>query len=131
MRFLPRKLLRSQKGAAIIELAMVAPVFALMTIGIVDMSNAYSRKLSLEQGAQRAIEKIMQTTQDDTVDDTLKTEAVCQVNGTNADGSCKGSPITSSDVDVDHLLECIDADGTVHSSTDPDAECTGVQKSRT
>jgi len=56
------KLFRNDRGAAIIELALVAPVLALMTIGIVDMSNAYSRKLGLEQGAQRAIEKIMQTT---------------------------------------------------------------------
>ena len=131
MRFVPHKLLRSERGAAIIELAMVAPVFALMTIGIVDMSNAYSRKLGLEQGAQRAIEKIMQTTQDDTVDDTLKTEAVCQVNGTNDDGSCKDAPITSDDVDVAHLIECVDTDGTVHSSTDPTTTCSGTQKTRT
>ena len=126
-----RKLLRSERGAAIIELAMVAPVFALMTIGIVDMSNAYSRKLGLEQGAQRAIEKIMQTTQDNTVDDTLISEAVCQVNGTNADGGCKSSPITTSDVTVEHRLECIDPSGTLHVSTDPTATCTGTQKTRT
>src|SRR5690349_7864100 len=97
-----RKLFRNERGAAVIELAMVAPVLALMTIGIVDMSNAYSRKLNLEQAAQRAIEKIMQTTQDNTVDDTVKAEAVCQVNGTNADGSCKTSPITTANVTVDH-----------------------------
>ena len=131
MGFATQKLFRNERGAAIIELAMVAPVFALMTIGIVDMSNAYSRKLGLEQGAQRAVEKIMQTTQDDTVDDTLKNEAVCQVNGTNDDGTCKDSPITTDNVTVDHTLECIDADGTVHTSTDPTAECTGTQKSRT
>ena len=46
-----------------IELALVAPVLALMVIGIVDMSNAFSRKLALEQGAQRASRKIMQTTE--------------------------------------------------------------------
>ena len=44
-------------------MALVAPIFALTVIGIVDMSNAYSRKLGAEQGAQRAIEKIMQTTE--------------------------------------------------------------------
>ena len=33
-----------------------------MTIGVVDMSNAFGRKLALEQAAQRAIEKVMQTT---------------------------------------------------------------------
>jgi len=131
MRFPQLNLARDERGAAIIELALVAPVFALMVVGIVDMSNAYSRKLGLEQGAQRAIEKIQQTTQDDTVDDTLKNEAVCQVDGTNADGTCKSSPITTDDVDVGHLLECIDADGTLHSSTDPTASCTDTQTART
>ena len=66
-----RKLGTDEQGAAIIELALIAPIFALMAIGVVDMSNAYSRKLALEQGAQRAIEKIMQTTGDDTVVGTL------------------------------------------------------------
>lgn len=100
------KFLRDEKGAAVIELALVAPIFAVMTIGIVDMSNAFSRKLALEQGAQRAIEKIMQTTGDDTVEATLKTEAVCQVNGVNANGTCKTTPITTSNVTVTYRLEC-------------------------
>ena len=55
------KLHADQRGAAVIELAMIAPILAMMVIGIVDMSNGYSRKLALEQGAQRAVEKIMQT----------------------------------------------------------------------
>jgi Flp pilus assembly protein TadG len=126
-----RKLFRNERGAAIIELALVAPFLALMTIGIVDMSNAYNRKLSLEQGAQRAIEKIMQTTQDATVDDTLKNEAVCQVNGTNDDGSCKSSPITTGNVSVTHTTECVDADGTVHVQADPNTDCLGTQTTRT
>ena len=126
-----RKLFRNERGAAVIELAMVAPVLALMTIGIVDMSNAYSRKLNLEQAAQRAIEKIMQTTQDNTVDDTVKAEAVCQVNGTNADGSCKTSPITTNNVTVAHRTECVDADGTVHVQADPNTDCLGTQTTRT
>ena len=40
----------------------------------------------------------MQTTEDNTVEGTLKTEAVCQVNGINANGTCKTSPITAADV---------------------------------
>lgn len=107
-------------GAAIIELALIAPVFALMVVGVVDMSNAYSRKLQLEQGAQRAIEKIMQTTEDDTVEGTLKNEAVCQVNGTNADGTCKTSPITVSNVTVTYRLECTSGAGTITAQTDVD-----------
>ena len=122
-----RKILGNERGAAIIELAIVAPIFALMTIGVVDMSNAYSRKLALEQGAQRAIEKIMQTTQDDTVEGTLQTEAVCQVNGTNADGTCKTSPITTANVTVTDRLECVDGDGTIEVQADPTGDCASNQ----
>ena len=135
-----RLLCADDRGAAIIELAMVAPMFALMAIGIVDMSNAYSRKLALEQGAQRAIEKIMQTTQGETVDDTIKKEAVCQVNGTQTTStttngttttttSCKTSPITTSDVTVTYRLECTNADGTVETKLNAAAadDCAGNQ----
>ena len=106
-----RILWRNERGAAVIELALVAPFLALGVIGIVDMSNAYSRKLALEQGAQRAIEKIMQTTQQSTVESTLATEAVCQVDGTNSDGSCKTSPITTSNVAVTWRRECTSSGG--------------------
>jgi Flp pilus assembly protein TadG len=109
------------RGAAIIELALVAPILGLMVVGIVDMSNAFSKKLTLEQGAQRAIERIMQTTADDTVEGTLKTEAVCQVNGTNADGTCKTSPITTANVTVTYRLECTAAGGAITTQTSTDA----------
>lgn len=114
---------RDDRGAALIELALIAPVIALMVIGIVDLSNAFSRKLALEQGAQRAIEKIMQTTEDDTVEGTLKTEAVCQVNGVTA-GVCNTAPITQADVTVTWRLECIDVSTRAVSSsqTSTDAE---------
>jgi Flp pilus assembly protein TadG len=115
-------MLADETGAAVIELALVAPVLALMTIGVVDISNAYSRKLALEQGAQRAIEKVMQTTGYTTVEDTLKVEAVCQVNGTNADGTCKTSPIAASNVTVTYRLECIDSGGTISTQTNTDSD---------
>ena len=116
-----RDLLADRRGTAIIELALVAPIMALTVVGIVDMSNAFSRKLALEQGAHRAIEKIMQTTEDNTVEGTLKTEAVCQVNGVNANSTCKTSPITVSNVTVTWKLECVNATGvavSTQSSTD-------------
>ena len=115
------RLFANERGAAVIELALVAPVLALTVIGIVDMSNAYSRKLALEQGAQRAIEKIMQTTETDTVENTLTTEAVCQVNGMNSDGTCKTSPITASNVTVTWRLECTDSGGIVTTQTTTDS----------
>jgi Flp pilus assembly protein TadG len=110
------KLAADERGAAIIELALVAPVLALMAIGLVDMSNAFSRKLALEQGAQRAVEKIMQTTEVDTVEGTLTNEALCQVNGTNNDGTCKSSPITASNVTITWRRECVDSAGAVATS---------------
>jgi Flp pilus assembly pilin Flp len=116
------RLARDDGGAAVIELALVAPVLGLMVIGIVDISNAFSRKLALEQGAQRAIERIMQTTSDTTVENTLKAEVVCQVNGTNTDGTCKSSPITTSNVTVTYRLECTDPGGSLYSYTSTDAD---------
>jgi Flp pilus assembly protein TadG len=109
-----------ERGAAVIELALIAPILALMVIGIVDMSNAFSKKLALEQGAQRAIERIMQTTASDTVENTLKTEVVCQVNGTTG-STCNSTPITTSDVTVTYRLECTGSGGaiTTQTSTDP------------
>jgi Flp pilus assembly protein TadG len=107
-----KRLLGDDRGAAVVELALVAPILGVVTIGIVDMSNAYSRKLALEQGAQRAIEKIAQTTESATVEATLANEAVCQVNGVNQDGTCKASPITINNVTVTWRLECTASNGT-------------------
>ena len=118
------KVRSDDRGAAVIELALVAPVLALTVIGIVDISNAYSRKLALEQGAQRAVEKIMQTTETSTVENTLKTEAVCQVNGLNTNGTCKTSPITSSDVTVTYRLECKNASSGSITSTSTTTDAT-------
>ena len=66
---------RDERGSATIGFAIVAPMLAVMITGVVDLSMAYSRKLEIEQGAQRAIEKVMQTTTTDTVDATLQAEA--------------------------------------------------------
>jgi Flp pilus assembly protein TadG len=121
MRVRLQKLAADLRGAAVIELALIAPILGLMIVGIVDLSNAFSKKLGLEQGAQRAIEKIMQTTASDTVEGTLKTEAVCQVNGTNPDGTCQTSPITTANVTVTYRLECTAAGGAITTQTSTDA----------
>ena len=107
-----RNLARDERGAAIIELALDRPVLAMLIIGVVDISIAYGRKLELEQAAQRSIEKVMQTTGDTTVAGTITNEAVCQVNGTNADGTCTAGRLTDGEVTVTYRLEC-DAGGAV------------------
>jgi Flp pilus assembly protein TadG len=117
---LHRRLRSDARGAAIIELALIAPVLGTMVIGIVDMSNAFSRKLALEQGAQRAIERIEQTTAPGTVENTLQNEVVCQVNGMTA-GTCNTTPITTSSVTVTFRLDCTDSSGTTTSQTFTDS----------
>lgn len=121
-RFLNR-LRDDTSGAAIIELAIVAPVLALLTIGVVDLSNGFSRKLQLEQGAQRAVEKVMQTTGVLSVENTIAQEVVCQVNGTNTDGTCKTAPITTANVTVDNRLECNGVLSTTDVDEDGDMDC--------
>lgn len=87
-------LARDERGASIIEMAMVTPVLATLLIGMVDISRAYAAKLQLEQAAQRSIEKVMQYQTGASTYSTLYTEA--------ADAA--GVPVT--DVTVDYWLEC-------------------------
>jgi len=102
---------RDDRGAAIIELAIVAPVLALITVGVVDMSNGFATKLKLEQASQRAIEKIMQTTGNGTAEETIIAEAATQAD------------VPAENVTVTYRLEC---DGTVQD--DPESECLETQE---
>ena len=92
-----RRLAKDRRGAAIIELAIAAPVFAGLLVGMVDLGRAYSTKLELEQAAQRSIEKVMNGQADTTTTTALQTEAA----------TTAGVP--TSQVAVDFWLEC---DGT-------------------
>ena len=74
MRRFLSQLSATSAASATIELALYAPMLALLTIGVVDMSNAFGRKLALEQAAQRAIEKVMQTSADTTVEERSRTK---------------------------------------------------------
>ncbi|GAA4005326.1 TadE/TadG family type IV pilus assembly protein [Sphingomonas humi] len=81
MRRLFKSLRKDERGLATVELALSATMLSIMVAGIADLSLAYSRKLALEQAAQRAIEKQMQTTGEDTPEGTLKSEAIAQAGG--------------------------------------------------
>ena len=116
------QLIGSTRGTATVELALIAPVLALMIVGIADISIAFGQKLEIEQGAQRAIEKVMQTTGDTTVEATIKSEAVCQVNGADANGDCLAGRIDTADVTVTYKLECTDAGGQVTTQESNDAD---------
>lgn len=116
------KLASDQRGTATIELALFAPVLAMMVIGVIDMSNAVGRKLAVEQAAQRAIEKVMQTTGTKSVADTIIDEVADQANIPDEDKADKitvtyslecddEEPLTSDDADTFDDFSC--AEGTV------------------
>ena len=87
-------LAREERGASVIEMALVAPVLATLLVGMVDISRAYSARLMLEQAAQRSIEKVMQYQASSSTYTTLYIEAAIAAS----------VPITA--VTVDYWLEC-------------------------
>jgi Flp pilus assembly protein TadG len=104
------RLARDDRGASIIELALVAPVLASLLIGMVDLSRAYSYKLKLEQAAQRAIEKVQAYQASTNTYGTLQAEAAA------------AAGVPTSNVTIDYWLEC---DGA--RQADYDTSCSGGQ----
>lgn len=95
-----RRLGRDERGASIIELALLMPIMGTLVIGVVDISRAYSQKLLLEQSAYRAIEKVQQYQATESTYDTLKNEVVA------AAASAGFTDVTASNVTIDYWLEC-------------------------
>lgn len=52
-----RRIWSNEGGNSAIELALAAPLLASLFIGMVDISRAVSAKVTLEQAAQRAVER--------------------------------------------------------------------------
>ncbi|HET7816109.1 MAG TPA: TadE/TadG family type IV pilus assembly protein [Sphingomicrobium sp.] len=69
------RLFADEGGSSVIEMGLVAPFLAAMLIGMVDLSRAYSTKLSVEQAAQRTIEKIQVSSYDPTDNEAIRQEA--------------------------------------------------------
>jgi Flp pilus assembly pilin Flp len=111
-----KPLARDERGASIIEMAMVAPVLAGLLIGMVDISRAYSAKLQLEQAAYRAIEKVQQYNTSESTYDTLKSEAA------SAARAAGFTSVVDNDVVIDFWLEC---NGTRQANYD--SVCSGGQ----
>ena len=56
-----RTLLRDQRGNSFVEMALVTPLLASLLVGMVDISRAVSAKVTVEQAAQRALERVQAT----------------------------------------------------------------------
>lgn len=111
-----RPIQRDERGASVIEMAMVTPLLASLLIGMVDISRAYSSKLLLEQAAQRSVEKVQQYQANSSTYATLKVEASL------AAQQAGFLTVLPTDVVVDYWLEC---NGTRQSNYD--TSCTGGQ----
>ena len=94
------KLARDERGASIIELALLLPVLSTIVIGVADISRAYSQKLILEQAAYRAIEKVQQYQASQSTLTALQNEVVSAANDAGF------TDVTTSNVTIDFWLEC-------------------------
>lgn len=54
----PLSALRDRKGSSVIEFALMAPVLALMFVGVSDFARGLARKFQIEQASYRALELI-------------------------------------------------------------------------
>ena len=97
-------LARHDRGAVAIELAVAAPVLAMMLIGLIDLSTSYSTKLRLEQIAQRTVEKVQATEFKPADAEDLEAEAQAAAEEAGFDGAT---------ANVNYWMEC---DGAVASS---------------
>src|SRR5437899_7057825 len=70
-----KSLSADERGNSFVEMALVAPIFAALFVGMVDLSRAYSARVDLEQAAQRTIEKVQISNYQQSDDTTLKSEA--------------------------------------------------------
>lgn len=92
-RFGLRSLARDARGVSVVEFAFVAPIFAVFIIGTIDLARGFSAKLTLEEAAYRALEKVsVGTVQTDYT--FVKTEAA----------TAAGVPLAN--VTVDNWVEC-------------------------
>lgn len=49
---------RDQRGTSVVELALIAPMLAAVTMGIIDLSTGFSRRMEITEAVNRTVEKI-------------------------------------------------------------------------
>jgi Flp pilus assembly protein TadG len=105
-----RRLRRDRRGVSVIEFGFAAPLLMLFILGIIDGARAISAKLTIDQAAYRALEKV-------TVGTVQTDYTFAQTEAATAAG------VPASQVTVTTWLEC---DGTRQANfTD---SCTGTQQ---
>lgn len=88
------RLIHDQRGASVIETALVVPLLAILVMGVSDVAMGFSQKIKVQQAAARAIE--MATAGG------LSTAALTAM---QADAA-SAAGVTTADVTLDTWLEC-------------------------
>ena len=87
-------LFTNERGNSVVELGLVAPILATFLVGMADISRAVAERLSLEQAAQRSIERVMQEQETSTTFANLAADAAANAG------------VSTSNVTVTPWLEC-------------------------
>jgi len=95
------RLRRDERGAALIEMAFAVPVLAAVVVGMSDLASVYSMTLTVEQAAQRAIEKVenKRATSSSGYDSALTSEATAAM-------TAAGYTVANGDITPESWLEC-------------------------
>ena len=83
-----------QRGTSIVELAAVAPIFALMVVGLGDLARGFSEKYALQQAVNRTMELAHQGSPDDDYDFLI------------AEAAAAAGVDPEDDVELETWLEC-------------------------
>lgn len=99
------KLIRSERGNAVVEMGFIIPILTVLLTGTVEIARAYSTKLQIEQAAQRSIEWVQVSDFKVEDIDTLKTDAA------------EAADVATTAVTVDAWVECDGARQATYSDT--------------
>jgi Flp pilus assembly protein TadG len=96
-----RKLVSDQRGTSLLEFAFVAPILAMMVVGVGDLARGFSERFALQQAVDRTLEMAHLGTRQDNYE-FLRTEAAQAA----TDAGKTGATVTLST-----WLDCINASG--------------------
>jgi Flp pilus assembly protein TadG len=90
-----KALWRDQRGNSYVEMAFITPILTTALLGGIEVSNAYSARLKLEQAAQRTIEEVQQNS-----------AVAATTYSTIASEASTASGVSTSNITVTNSLQC-------------------------
>ena len=99
--------MRSERGAAAVELAFVAPLLFVLTLGIVDLGRALSMKITVSEAAQEGLSYASYEPDDPTgtVQRVVFSTPDSDLDAANVTVTCVADPADHIAVNVDYQLD--------------------------